>query len=429
MRTLKQSIMKALLIGICLCVLGTAWSQSTWYEISTPTTNKLKAIDFVNSSVGYIVGDSTTILKTIDGGETWIELNHSGISTNTWSQDLVDVDFVTELVGFTTLIDDNDGVYKTVDGGMTWTPAWTSGSNMCFKSCAYVTNETDFFVGGAGCFQSAQIEHFQNSVWNVSTVNYETFNPGEYVVEMDFQNNIGLAALHGRFMLRSGDNGVTWDSLPELFPSNNSNVVLTSVMFSSADTVFAGYEYPNIPGDGFLMSTDAGITWTNQASTSFLSPAARDFTKASNFDLYAGGVTIGDMGIIFESTDGTNWTETSVLKPINGIDSYGIDVTFAVGDSGFVVANVPPGNIGLEEDDILNSTTIYPNPTKDNITIKNESVEAVVYNLLTADGRVVIGNIEVKKKKTIDLSEIPAGVYYLKSSSEIYPEVRKVIKL
>lgn len=420
--------MKALLIGICLCVLTTAWSQSTWHEISTPTGNKLNAINFASSSIGYIVGDSTTILKTTDGGETWVELNHSGLSISTWSHKIVDVDFVNELIGFITMVDDNIGVYKTVDGGLTWIPASNTGSNMCYKSCAFVTSENDYFVGGAGCFQSGQINHFESSVWNISTVNYETFNPGEYVVEMDFQNNIGLAALHGRYMLRSTDDGVTWDSLPAMFPSNNSNVVLTSVMFSSVDTVFAGYEYPTLPGTGFLMSVDAGLTWTNISMPSFISPAARDFTKAANNDIYAGGVTTNNTGVIFESTDGINWTETLVLKAINGTDSYGNDVTFAVGDDGYVLSNVAPGNIGLNESALLTSVTIYPNPSANSITIEVDSEETVVYNLVTTEGRIVIGNIEVSKEKTIDLSEVPAGVYYLKSSTEIYAAVHKVVK-
>ena len=423
--------MKALLIGICLCVISTAWSQSTWYEISTPTSNKLRAIDFVNSSVGYIVGDSTTILKTTDGGATWIDLNHSGISTNNWSQDLVDVDFVDELVGFVTLLNDNYGIYKTVDGGMTWTPSSNSMSNMCYKSCTYVTNENNYFVGGAGCFQSGQIDYFQNSAWDVSIVNYETFNPDEYVVEMDFYDypffTVGLAAMNGRYMLRSINGGYAWDSLPALLSPDR---VFTSVMFSSADTVYAGYEGPaSTPGFGFLMSIDAGLTWTNLNTQGFLYPAARDFAKASNNDVYAGGVTFGDMGIIFESTDGTNWTETPILKAINGIDSYGFDVTFAVGDSGYVVSNVPAENIGLGENESFNPITVYPNPTSDFITIENESEEELIYNLVNSHGRIVIRNITLNKQTTIDVSEIPAGIYHLKSTGDLSLRVYKVVKL
>ena len=419
--------MKALLIGIFLSAVNTAWSQSTWYETSTPTTNKLNAIDFANSLIGYIVGDSTTILKTTDGGVNWAELSHSGLPTNAWSHKIVDVDFVTDLVGFVTILDDNDGVYKTVDGGMFWTPAWNSGSNMCYKSSVFAATENDYFVGGAGCFQSGQIEHSLNSVWTTSTVNFETFNPAEYVVEMDFQNNIGLAVMKNQYMLRSTDNGITWDTLPSLLLPGE---VFTSVMFSTADTVYAGYEEnPILPGFGFLMSVDAGLTWNNVSTTGFFYPAARDFTKAGNSDVYAGGVTVNDMGIIFETSDGTNWTETSVLEPINGMDSYGSDVTFAVGDSGYVLSNVPLGNIGLNEDDSFSSVTISPNPTTGIITIRNEDTKPIVYNLINAQGRIVIEDIEAINTTTIDLSEMPSGMYFLKPTTKLYPTVHKISKL
>ena len=421
--------MKILLMAFCFCALTTGWSQSTWYEIATPTSNKLNAIDFVNSSVGYIVGDSTTILKTTDGGENWIELNHSGITMNTWSHRLSDVDFVDEQIGFVTLMDDNYGVYKTIDGGLNWVPAGNTASNMCYKSSTFVNSENDYFVGGAGCFQSAQISHFVDPNWNPSTVNYETFNPGEYVVEMDFHNNIGLAVLHGRYMLRSIDNGATWDSLPALFPSTNSNEVLTSVMFSSADTVYVGYEYPNIPGDGFLMSIDAGLTWFGISIPSFVSPAARDFTKANNYDIYGGGIALNNSGVIFETTDGSNWSHTLVLEPINGMDNYGNDVVFAVGDSGYVLTNVPPGNIGLDEEETFHAIEVYPNPTSDFITIKSDINNAQVYDLVNAQGRIVIGNIEVSTEKTIDLSSLAEGVYYLKTRADLNFLVEKIVKL
>ena len=410
--------MKALIIGIFLSAVNAAWSQSTWYEISTPTSNKLNAIDFANSSIGYIVGDSTTILKTTDGGVNWAELSHSGLPTNAWSHKIVDVDFVTDLVGFVTVLDDNDGVYKTVDGGMFWTPAWSSGSNMCYKSSVFAAAENDYFVGGAGCFQSAQIEHSLNSVWTTSTVNFETFNPDEYVVEMDFQNNIGLAVMKNQHMLRSTDNGITWDTLPVLLSPGK---VFTSVMFSTADTVYAGYEEnPILPGFGFLMSVDAGLTWNNVSTTGFFYPAARDFTKSGNFNVYAGGVTANDMGIVFETT---------VLQPINGMDNYGSDVVFAVGDSGYVVTNVPLGNIGIDEDDSFSSVTIYPNPTTDIITIRNEDNEPIVYNLINYQGRIVIEDIEATNNTTIDLSEMPSGMYFLKSTAKLYPTVHKISKL
>ena len=45
-------------------------------------------------------------------------------------------------------------------------------------------------------------------------MNYESFNPGEYVAQMDFNGTTGLAAMNGPYMLRSTDSGFTWDTIP-----------------------------------------------------------------------------------------------------------------------------------------------------------------------------------------------------------------------
>ena len=93
-----------------------------------------------------------------------------------------------------------------------------------------------------------------------------------------------------------------------------------------------------------------------------------------------------------------------------------------------MVCNVAPGNIGLDENDLLIPVTIYPNPTAKSITIEIDSKEAIVYNLVSPQGRIVIGNIEVSTGTSIDLSEVPAGIYYLQSLTESQA-VHKVVKL
>src|SRR5687768_11907495 len=49
-------------------------SQSGWqWGNPTPQGNTLRAIDF-NAGVGYAVGDAGTVLRTDDGGQTWLGL-------------------------------------------------------------------------------------------------------------------------------------------------------------------------------------------------------------------------------------------------------------------------------------------------------------------------------------------------------------------
>jgi photosystem II stability/assembly factor-like uncharacterized protein len=418
--------MKTLLIAFFALTANLLIAQQ-WFDVSVPTDKKLNDIDFPTSTTGYIVGDSTTILKTIDGGENWVELNHIGLSSSTFSHQIVDVDFVDEQVGFVTILSDNNGVYKTIDGGINWIPAGNSGSNMCYKGCTYVTDEDNYFVGGAGCFQSGQIDKYENSTWSISTVNYETFDPGQYVKDIDFNNGIGIAVMHGTYFLRSVDDGVTWDSIPSTLPNS---AFLTSVMFASADTVYGGYDDGNGSGFALLMSTDAGLTWGPDNNVGlFIYPSFLALGKANNGDVYTGGASWANAGIIFETSDGNNWSMGSVNQPINGIASYGEDVTFAVGDSGYVVVNTDLASLGLNDKDYFYPITIYPNPTSDFIAIENEFNKNVVYNLVNLNGQVVIADIVATNGVTVDISQLETGIYYLKPMDKQFNTTHKIVKI
>ena len=47
---------------------GQSWHQAK----KVPTTVTLTAVDFVDDKTGWAVGHDTVILKTEDGGETWV---------------------------------------------------------------------------------------------------------------------------------------------------------------------------------------------------------------------------------------------------------------------------------------------------------------------------------------------------------------------
>lgn len=79
-----------------------------------PTANLLSDFCFVNDSVGWVVGERGTILKTTDAGENW-KTQESG--TNLW---LMAVSFVDESVGFAA--GNNATFIYTTDGGETWNP-------------------------------------------------------------------------------------------------------------------------------------------------------------------------------------------------------------------------------------------------------------------------------------------------------------------
>ena len=53
----------------------------SWEQQSSPTTNRLNSVVFVNSDSGWAFGDLGTVLVTINGGESW-SLQNSGTTAN-----------------------------------------------------------------------------------------------------------------------------------------------------------------------------------------------------------------------------------------------------------------------------------------------------------------------------------------------------------
>ncbi len=395
----------------------------SWYEVPTPVEHKLNDIDFPSSSVGYIVGDSATLLRTTNGGSTWEEVSHTGLIDGTFVPDIQSVDFVDEMVGFVALLNVSAGSYKTTDGGLNWTAVGNPVSNMCFAHSVYATSEDDYYFGGAGCFQSGMINHFLDPTWTEATINYESFNPMEFIAEMDFNGSVGIAAMNGSYFLRSTDAGATWDTIP------SGTTRLTSVVFKNADTLYAGYD-ENGSGFGVLMSEDGGLTWSQDInSATFYYPAYLSTCVATNGDVYLGAQPSGvTSGLIFETIGGNMWNYEDVDHPINGMASYGTDITFGVGDSGYVVVNTPLGNLS-SPDLKLNDLTIYPNPTNDVVIVEFESATDYQFELIDLNGKKRAVDFEIfENHASFNIAHLPTGVYLLNSISTSKNLVHKILK-
>lgn len=423
--------MKNLVSLTAILVSTMALGQTQWYEIPSNTTKHLRSIDFPSSSVGYIVGDSGVMLKSTNGGASWNPLNYSGIQVPIGLPNFTDVDFVDDLKGFAVVKNYSPGFYKTIDGGLNWVSD-DPPSNMCYKRCVYPNDQDNWVLGGAGCFQSAMVDRRSTSGWTSSTINYESFNPEEYVVQMDFFNNIGIAAMNAPYMLRTIDSGITWDTISTGISALG---VHTSVHFINPFTCYAGYD-DNGGGFGILVSYDAGLTWQQDInSATFFYPAFLSVTSAANGDVYSGGRPSGwpDQGLIFEF-DGVSWLYEIVGQPVNDMDSYGTDITFGVGDSGLIVVNIPVSVLGLDpekpnENGAIENVLLYPNPAKDWVQISIDFDQLKSITLHDVHGRQM--QVETKiidGKLSLNVSDLPAGVYIFSISDGTRSIQKKFIR-
>ncbi|MFN5442752.1 MAG: YCF48-related protein, partial [Crocinitomicaceae bacterium] len=89
----------------------------TWNNSLTDVYTQLNAVSMVNNKVGYAVGNTGTILKTSNGGASWVQLTNNGKSWMNTS--LTSVYFMDENNGY--VAGASNLLYKTDDAGATFT--------------------------------------------------------------------------------------------------------------------------------------------------------------------------------------------------------------------------------------------------------------------------------------------------------------------
>lgn len=398
---------KSLLIIVFTLLGSSIFGQTTWYEISTGTNKKFNAIDFPTDQVGYIVGDDGLFMKSVDAGLSWQIWNSGGPSS--FSANLVDVKFIDENMGF--VVQEN-AIWRTLDGGQSWEQFGAVTVDMCWYRAVFPFSEVDFFAGGSKCPEGAAIRHFENGSWTTGNLAMNFPDINQSVIELSFINSTnGLAATKSEYILRTTDAGVTWDTI-----STGIQDSLTSVIMVNDTLCYAGYEDLNAQGAGILKSEDGGVTWIQDVnSATFFYPNYLTVTAANNGDIYSGGNSPAlSGGLIFESVDGVNWEYQNVDQVINDMTSYGSDVTFGVGDSGYLVVNTPVANLGIENTNLL-QLNVYPNPVVNELKIENPNSETMELVILDASGRVLKKEVVGSGIKTINCTELSKGLYFLKA--------------
>ncbi len=394
---------------ILLLIAGPApGTASDWvWQNPLPQGNALNDVYFADAQTGLAVGGGGTIIRTTDGGQTWVVLS-SGTETNLRGVYLID-DLNGVAVG-------NEGlILRTTDGGNTWSPK-TSGTTGTLLS-VYMINGERGFISGWGSKQTdenllrtrdggdswlavssgttlplEEVAFADASTgvavgWSATIV--RTVDGGDFwtlVTENTFTGqlfavtfadaNTGLAVGRDGEVLQTVNGGLTWIPRPiatsnwlrgvvfldaetavaaglDLFRSIDSGVTW-SVVNNPAGVALMGVARPAggcgvvVGTDGAILgSNDAGLTWMERRSGYTGGDVSRvHFTDPSTgiAVAYSNGVSDGGAKILHTSDSGANWS----VQPAGSVRL--VDLSFSdalngvvVGDSGSVVTTVDGG--------------------------------------------------------------------------------------
>src|SRR5574340_1112676 len=103
-------------VGNFGCIIKTYDGGDSWIRKWPDTTNDLTAVSFINTSTGWVGGEGGIILKTTDGGASWTQQRAGATSDK-----ITGLQFIDALRGWAS--DYTGTVLRTTDGGATWQSA------------------------------------------------------------------------------------------------------------------------------------------------------------------------------------------------------------------------------------------------------------------------------------------------------------------
>ena len=209
-------------------------------------------IYFVNENVGYITGGRGTILKTEDGGKTWARKmarsdtpgrggRRGGIRAN-----LMGIQMISETTGF--IAGSENTILKTTDGGETWVGsserARVGETRNNLENIWFVSPTTGWVIGSFGTLLHTA-DGGEN--WEKRDPGFDNNLFGIYFID----ENTGWICGQESLILHTTDGGATWNQ-----QKTESIDDLHDIIFVDAMVGWAVGGYNTI-----LHTTDGGKTW------------------------------------------------------------------------------------------------------------------------------------------------------------------------
>lgn len=316
------------IVGTFGTVLSTTNGGATWTQRAAPVGSaNLYAVAFPNTTVGWAVGQGSVLIKSTDGGNNWLaqvspvqgDLNGLAVLANDTQRAWA--------------VGAGGALILTTNGGSTWTAA-SASSNAAYNAVDFVNSSQGWIVGANGTMLRTTNGGL---TWTRMTGTTRTLR------DVDFVNAThGWAVGDQTTVLRTTDGGASWSTLS--LPSGVSGT-FNGVKFISPTTGWVvGYGANGTTGGGipfntglYLKTTDGGATWQARptpAEPALPALAAVDFADADT------GWIVGSGGHIMKTVNGgTTWSTQSspVAQGLLAIKAIDANRACAVGQAGRII--------------------------------------------------------------------------------------------
>jgi photosystem II stability/assembly factor-like uncharacterized protein len=302
----------------------------TWTTVTLPTPKWLRNIFFLNATTGWAVGDDGMIIKTTDGGNTWVQQTSNLPALYTiWG-----IHFVDATTGYAA------GNYqgstrffmKSTDGGTTWVTQTFRGSLV--YDLFFPTSTVGVAVGASASGSDRIVVRTPDAGATWPVVVNLTGNAGCYSVHFTDANKGFATGPAG--MIRTTDGGLTWNGV-------GSVNYLHAIHFADATNGMA------VGRDGKVIQTiDGGNTWVSQPNlpigtgnyfravyvrNKYKAFAAGDGSYVYVYQDWTPAITPGNNPAV---NQGVTTASLSYTSPVNSPDRYSIVYSAAAHAAGFI---------------------------------------------------------------------------------------------
>lgn len=289
----------------------------TWISVANNLTENLNTVEFVNPDTGWIAGpdngnySDSAAFRTTDGGLNWeVQSLGSGGGHLVYDIDFVEGPSGEPMRGFIT--GGLTTTWRSDDYGGTWDVVRGACGYGNFWSCSFVDKNTGWFVGEASNVDPTTILcTTDGGVTWIQQVNPTV--PEQPLHSVCFATNQrGLAVGLVGTILYTSDGGANWETRP------NSGYRWQSVFLTENGKAWAVGNSGNI-----AYSNDWGYTWTAQQS-GVTCELWEVFFINDNEGWIAGG-GIGQPGVLLHTTTGgviTNVEENNVVREFELLQNY-----------------------------------------------------------------------------------------------------------
>jgi photosystem II stability/assembly factor-like uncharacterized protein len=304
-------------------ILKTSDGGTTWVPQASHVTDDLRYVRFANASVGWVIGDHQATLKTTDAGATWIrQANETSYSGQPSGMGLVVLDERQALAVF-----DYDDARTTNDGGQTWTDAVVSPEDVTEDGTLW---DVDYYGLRKSTRLGMDEAKFSFETNGTGYLRRFTMGDARTGLLMTYEWSSSLQRMY-----RTNDGGSSWGEVaPAGLPEHVEYLELVgdSVAWAAGDgglfhSTNAGTSWRRIRvpddaydpayelqvkdartlwfrhGGGFYFTTDAGSHWT-------LLSVAQERYQATSLYVNAGALWLTYDSRVYRSVDGgRSWTQ------------------------------------------------------------------------------------------------------------------------